>query len=129
VIGPRYIGSADTTADVRATHIKVAGEPLAARVQIELSIRDAIVAGAKPSSPSHQLERRDDGVIALKSEARLDRDIVVRWPVATPAVGLALASARPDKGGDAFGLVTIVPPVRGAQLSVPRDLIVLLDTS
>jgi Ca-activated chloride channel family protein len=130
VIGPRYIGTADTVADVRATHIKVTDQPLAARIQIELAIRDAIVAGAKPSSPSHVLEKRADGTIELKAGARLDRDIVVRWPVATPAVGLSLAAARPAKGDDAFGLVTIVPPARTAKATpVPRDLLVLLDTS
>ncbi|MGE5182620.1 MAG: VIT domain-containing protein, partial [Acidobacteriota bacterium] len=130
VIGPRYIGTADTAEDVRATHIKVTERPLGARVQIELAIRDAITAGAKPSSPSHTLDHRGDGTLALAHGSRLDRDIVVRWPVATPAVGLALASARPAKAGDAYGLLTIVPPARDAKpLAVPRDLIVLLDTS
>jgi Ca-activated chloride channel homolog len=135
VIGPRYIGSADTAADARATHVKVTDRPLGARVQIELAIRDAITAGAKPSSPSHALERRPDGVIELGTAARLDRDLVVRWPVATPAVGIALAAARPPAtapsiAGDAFGLLSIVPPARAARSTpVARDLLVLLDTS
>ena len=129
VIGPRYIGAADTAADVRATHIKVTDQPLSARIQIELAIRDAIVGGAKPSSPTHQLVHKS-GAVELVSGARLDRDIVVRWPVATPAVGLSLASARPDKGDHAYGLLAVVPPARGAQATpVARDLIVLLDTS
>jgi Ca-activated chloride channel homolog len=129
VIGPRYVGSADTVADVLATHIKVADQPLSSRIQIELAIRDAVVAGAKPSSPTHQLVHKA-GAVELISGARLDRDIVVRWPVATPAVGLSLASARPDKGDDAYGLLTVVPPARTAQATpVARDLIVLLDTS
>jgi len=133
VIGPRYIGSADTASDVRATHVKVTDQPLAVEIKIELAIRDAIVAGAKPNSPSHALEKRADGVIELKTGARLDRDIVVRWPVATPTVGLALAAARPPEGragNDAYGLVTIVPPARDAKATpVARDLLVLLDTS
>jgi Ca-activated chloride channel family protein len=133
VIGPRYIGSADTVADVRATHIKVADQELAVRFQIELAIGDAIVAGAKPSSPSHAIDKRADGMIELRSSTRLDRDIVVRWPVATPAVGLSLDVARPSTGSahaDAFGLLTIVPPAREAKpVAVARDLIVLLDTS
>src|SRR5262249_21603528 len=105
VIGPRYIGTADTATDAPATHIKVSDHPLAARVQIELAIRDAIVADAKPSSPSHQLDRRADNVIELKSGARLDRDIVVRWPVATPAVNLSLDGARPTHSDDAYALL------------------------
>jgi len=128
VIGPRYIGSADSAADVRATHIKVTDQPLKVRVSIELSIKDAIVGTA--SSPSHTLRKRGDGMIELASGARLDRDVVVRWPVATPSVGLSLAAARLAKGGDAYGLLTIVPPAKDAKpVAVPRDLIVLLDTS
>src|SRR5260370_1235591 len=49
VIGPRYIGSADTPEDVRATHIKVG--QLGARIHVSLAIKDAIT--ARPSSPSH----------------------------------------------------------------------------
>jgi Ca-activated chloride channel family protein len=145
VIGPRYIGSADTAADVRATHIKVADRPLSATIQIELAIRDAIVAGAKPSSPSHTIDKRADGVLELKAGSRLDRDIVVRWPVAAAEPGLSLAAARPHSGNDAFALLTIVPPSprvtdragpgsgpgpsAAKPVAVPRDLIVLLDTS
>jgi Ca-activated chloride channel homolog len=130
VIGPRYIGSADTTADVRATHVKVNDQPLAARIQIELSIQDAIVAGATPSSPSHTLTKREGGIALLAAGSRLDRDIVVRWPVAAAAPGLSLAAARPASGSDAYALLTIVPPAREAKpVAVPRDLIVLVDTS
>jgi Ca-activated chloride channel family protein len=129
VIGPRYIGLADTVADVRATHIKVSDRPLTAGIQIEIKIGDVIVGGSKPSSPSHALDKRADGVIELRSTARLDRDIVMRWRVATPTVGISLEAARPAQG-DAYGLLTIVPPARGAgAIAVPRDLIVLLDTS
>ncbi|MDB4953366.1 MAG: Inter-alpha-trypsin inhibitor domain protein [Myxococcales bacterium] len=127
VIGPRYIGLADTAADVRATHIKVTDRPLTAGIQIEMTIRDAIVGGSKPSSPSHALEKRADGVIELRSKARLDRDIVMRWRVATPTVGISLDAARIAE--QAYGLLTLVPPARGAATAVARDLIVLLDTS
>jgi len=130
VIGPRYIGSADTAADVLATHIKVTDRPLTASIQIELAIQDAIVGGARPSSPTHRLDKRADGIIELTSGAQLDRDIVVRWPVATPAVGMSLDVARPETGTEAYGLVSIVPPAaRAGAIAVPRDLIVLLDTS
>lgn len=130
VIGPRYIGSADTAEDVRATHVKVTDRPLSATIQIELAIRDTIVAGAMPSSPSHALTRRPDGIVELHAGSRLDRDIVVRWPVANAAPGLSLAAARPDSGDDAYALLTIVPPAMEAKpVAVPRDLIVLLDTS
>jgi Ca-activated chloride channel family protein len=114
---------------VRATHVKITDTPVAVTIQFELAIRDAIVAGAKPSSPSHALEQRGD-VIALKAGSRLDRDIVVRWPVAPLAPGLSLAAARPASGNDAFALLAIEPPAKQSKpVAVPRDLIVLLDTS
>ena len=68
VIGPRYIGSADTIADARATHVKVATEDLGVRLQIALAIGDTISDGRKASSPSHQLAARPDGTIALSTE-------------------------------------------------------------
>jgi Ca-activated chloride channel family protein len=130
VIGPRYIGSADTAADVRATHIKVTDQPLRAGIQIAIAVRDTIVGGGAPMSPSHRVDAGSDGTCALHSAARLDRDIVLRWRVATPAVGLSLATARRAQDNDAFGLLTIVPPAAAARVTpVPRDLIVLLDTS
>lgn len=131
VIGPRYIGKADTAADVRATHIKVTDQPLRSTIQIAIAVKDAISGGGKPSSPSHGIEYANR-IAELKSGARLDRDIVLRWAVATPAVGLSLAAARPVHGPltDSFGLLTIVPPARDTKpVAVPRDLIVLLDTS
>jgi len=125
VIGPRYIGSADRANDARATHVKVATQGVAARIQISLEIRDA---GARAVSPTHSLEQNGTK-IELAAGARLDRDIVVRWRVATPNVGLSLASAA-RANGDAFGLLTIVPPAKDAHpVAVARDLIVLLDTS
>jgi Ca-activated chloride channel family protein len=131
VIGPRYIGKADTAADVRATHIKVTEQPLRSTIQIAIVIKDSISGGGKPSSPSHGIEYANS-IAELKSGARLDRDIVLRWAVATPAVGLSLAAARPAQGPltDSFGLLTIVPPARDTKpVAVPRDLVVLLDTS
>jgi Ca-activated chloride channel family protein len=144
VIGPRYIGAADTEDDARETHVAVAPGQIGARISIELAIRDAIVGGRAPSSPSHELRtggwappdrlRIGGRRVALRARkgAPLDRDIVVRWPVAAPEVGASLETAR-GAGGDAYGLVTIVPPApsaREAQAApLPRDLTILLDTS
>ena len=120
VIGPRYIGVHDSETDVRATHVKVADKPMGVRVAIGVAIGDAMTGG--PSSPSHAIARRGE---ALELTSQLDRDIVVRWPVATPAIGCTLASARVARG--AFGLLTVVPPTKA--IAAPRDLIVLIDTS
>ena len=49
--------------------------------------------------------------------------------MATPDVGLSLDTGR-GEAGDAYGLVTIVPPAPAARAKVrPRDLTVLLDTA
>jgi len=132
VIGPRYLGAADSIGDARATATATRSDGVAARIHIAVKIGDAITTGRSPSSPSHSLQAGSDGVVELRdvAGARLDRDIVVRWPVAGAAVGLSLAIARPQHGDAAYGLVSIVPPAREAQArALPRDLIVLVDTS
>ena len=130
VIGPRYCGSAETITDARATHVKVTTEDLAVRLQIELAIKDAIVDGRTASSPSHKLAPLANGAVTLSTGTRLDRDLVVRWPVAKPTVGMSLATCRPSETAEVFGLVSIVPPAQSANVApVPRDLLVLLDTS
>ena len=100
VIGPRYLGTAETAADARATAIETSAGGVAARIQIAIKIGDAITAGRTAASPSHALQVWDDGLVELRdvAGARLDRDIVVRWPVAGAAVGLSLAVARPRPG-------------------------------
>jgi len=129
VIGPRYIGANDTEADARATHVSVDPSGVAAGIQIAITIGDTIVSGRSAASPSHTILHRADGSLELKDEAALDRDIVVRWPVATAKPGLSLEVAR-RKSGEAYALLTIVPPARDAKpQAVARDLIVLLDTS
>ncbi len=133
VIGPRYIGTSETAADARAVAVATKVDGVAARIQIDIAIRDAIVAGRNPSSPSHALEARADKgalVVGLRDAAQLDRDIVLRWPVAGASVGLGLAHCRPLHGDDMFGLLTIVPPSRESKTkAIARDLIVLVDTS
>jgi Ca-activated chloride channel homolog len=139
VIGPRYVGASDLPADARATAVTTAASGVAARIQIAVKIGDAIRAGRAPGSPSHALQVGSDGLIELRdvAGAKLDRDIVVRWPVAGATVGLALEVAWPSGpakpyqgGGEAFGLLTIVPPAREVNhRALVRDLILLIDTS
>ncbi len=129
VIGPRYIGTRDTEVDARDTHVAVAPGGIAAGIQIAITIGDPLVGGRGAASPSHTLVHRADGSLQLEDAAALDRDIVVRWPVAAATCGLALDTARRGDG-DAYGLLTIVPPAREAKAqAIGRDLIVLLDTS
>ena len=136
VIGPRYIGAHVPAADAQASHVELADGGVRARISLELRIADALTAGGHVSSPSHGVTTRGDGIVelALLEGGKLDRDVVVRWPVAGQAVGLAVQTARPAgtsaHGHHAYALLSIVPPAPDARFaSVPRDLIVLLDTS
>ena len=121
VVGPRYLGS--ETPDAAAVTVAVADGDVGARLRLGLTIRDARTGPV--SSPSHPVSA--DGVRLAGGLAQLDRDVVVRWPVATPQAGVALMRGR-DAHERAYGVLSLVPPVV-AQAPVPRDLIVLLDTS
>src|SRR5204862_7989217 len=110
VIGPRYVAAADRPADVRGTNVAIArgGRP---RLDLAIAIHDDVAGGRKPSSPSHALANGTDAVVQLRAEtAPLDRDLVLRWPVAGPTTGISVAVARPGRSEDGYGLVTIVPP-------------------
>ncbi|MBI5545063.1 MAG: VWA domain-containing protein, partial [Deltaproteobacteria bacterium] len=138
-VAPRYQGESGHVDDAAKLQVEVAERPLGARFFLEMTLRDAALEGRRPESPSHPMRFTAEGgrvLACLSSEtgAPLDRDVVVRWPVAQPAVGLCLEASRPAHGkphaGTAFGLLTIVPPSPDRQSRpVPRDLIVLLDTS
>lgn len=138
VVAPRYQGAAGRVRDAAKLGVDVADAPLSVRAQLALSIRDALPQGARPESPSHPLfsqagNQRFDVTFGGEAGAALDRDIVVRWPVAQLQVGASVDAARPRAGAHAeaaYGLLTLVPPSPAAGLAaVPRDVIVLLDTS
>lgn len=137
VVGPRFLGEPQRVPDAEAVSVDVARGPLRNPLEMSLRIGDAVTAGRAPESPSHALQTyRGEAHAQVQLESRdgvaLDRDVVVRWPVARPEVGVSLALARPVRGelqGATFGLLTLVPPdVRPAQV-MPRDLIFLIDVS
>ena len=123
VVAPRYLGN--HTPDAARVSVDVAKGEISAKVGLRLSIRD--VRTGRVSSPSHAVTDGDT-VILDGPDARLDRDVVVRWPVAAQVAGVSLDRGRREGDALAYGALTVVPPVV-AQVPVPRDLIVLLDTS
>jgi Ca-activated chloride channel homolog len=136
VVGPRYMGAKGRVEDADRMTVNVSKDPLLSRLSLELSISDRVMGPIE--SPSHALDSRDEsGVrrISLRAErdGRLNRDLVVRWPVSELEVGLDLSTARSTRASissDAFGLLTLVPPSPKAEITpVARDLIVLMDTS
>jgi Ca-activated chloride channel family protein len=137
-LAPRYQGAPGRVPDAGRTAVAVADGPLAPRLSVSLSVRDALAPGKRPESPSHEMSFTAAGgllraALAAEEGAPLDRDVVIRWPVAAPEVGLSLDLHRPAGGRldrRAFGLLTVVPPAPEARPEpLPRDLIALLDTS
>ncbi|WP_394841326.1 VWA domain-containing protein [Pendulispora brunnea] len=125
-VAPRYLGAEGRIADASAIVQAMTESPMPG-ASLSLRIRDALD-GRKPESPSHAIQSGEGGVVSLAGAA-LDRDVVVRWAVATPEIGSSVDMARLGVDQGAFGLLTVVPPGSSEGRELPRDLIVLLDTS
>lgn len=132
---PRYLGTALDADEAARVALDVVDGELPARATLELAIRDALRDGASPESLSHAIQiRTADGAarVALGGggKVQLDRDLVVRWPVARVEAQVAIDAARFDGSGDACAILTVVPPAAAPTRAViGRDLVVLLDTS
>jgi Ca-activated chloride channel family protein len=135
VVAPRYLGAEGRVADAPRLAIQVSSGPMKPRASLDLRIGDELSVNGQPRSNTHPLALAEGGaLVSLADEggARLDRDIAIRWPVARPAVGVALQLARGagPRGAHAHGLLTLVPPqVESRPAPVARDLVVLIDTS
>ncbi|MEQ9496190.1 MAG: VIT domain-containing protein [Deltaproteobacteria bacterium] len=136
VVGPRYMGEPGRVKDAARVTVDVADGPLPTTLTLDLVIGDVVLNGRTPASPSHAMTATEEGLrrrvrLDAEAQAALDRDFVVRWPVAKPEAGVVLDAARPaEHQGHAYGLLTIVPPeAPKAAAAMPRDLIFLIDTS
>ena len=134
--GPRYVGQAGRVADASRTEIAVADGPLPVTLRLQLAIRDTLATNGRPHSPMHALQasalgQRWEVGFGAEGGVALDRDVVVRWPVTAPRVGLSVDVGRPPSAQRSYGLVSIVPPTAGcaAARARRRDLSLLLDTS
>ncbi|HET6438693.1 MAG TPA: VIT domain-containing protein [Anaeromyxobacter sp.] len=137
-VAPRYPGTPGRVADAGRTSVDVAEGPVPPRLLLSFTVNDVLPVNRSAECPSHPLAfSTERGALRarLSSGARapLDRDLVIRWPVAAPEVGVTVDASQVEAGrlaGRAFGLATVVPPASaGATPSLPRDLVVLLDTS
>lgn len=131
VVGPRYQGAPGRVPDAAKLEVPVSEKGVSARSSLAFLIADACRGNIE--SPSHRVRSEQDGTdTSIRfEESRLDRDVVVRWPVATPDVGASISFARPTDSrheGKAYGLLTLVPPKK-SKTSISRDLTLLLDTS
>ncbi|MEZ4239408.1 MAG: VWA domain-containing protein [Myxococcota bacterium] len=122
-VGPRFLGTPAQTPDADRVSVDVADRALPLTCHTALRLADPLTGAV--TSPSHPIARAQGDEVELSGA--LDRDVVVRWPVAAPTPGVRLEAARPD-GDDAYALLTLVPPA-AATAAVPRDLCLLLDVS
>jgi Ca-activated chloride channel family protein len=134
VVAPRYLGRAGRVPDASRISVDVVEGAPPARLSLELTVSDALA--GEPSSPAHTLRRVPDGGSAARlvgGEVALDRDIVVRWPVATASAATRLEVSRAGGerlAGRCFGLLTLVPPRPDpSRARIARDLIVMIDAS
>jgi Ca-activated chloride channel homolog len=138
VIGPRYVpkSQSEEVSELRV-HVAPNVSDLPTML-LKLGVFDTLSDRASLESPSHGLiVQANSGVteasFVAEAGARLDRDIIVRWRVARPQVGLCLTTGRPQAdavhASSAYGLLTVTPPEPNAQAVMARDLIVLIDTS
>ena len=131
VVAPRYQGDTGRVTDTARQTVDVATGGTEAQMGLRLSVRDACTAA--PRSPSHPLHVvGNEATLQSEEGVALDRDIVVTWPVAMPSAGVSLDLGRATTGRSVSdhvcGLLTLVPPTTAAP-AMPRDLVVLLDTS
>lgn len=136
VVAPRYLGGDGRVTDADRVMVDVTAGPVSLRATVTLLVRDALAEGRTPGSPSHPVAvvTGPSGHEMTIDSMALDRDVVIRWRVAGSGTGLALDTARPAEGhtraAAGYGLLTLVPPAPDARAGVmPRDLIVLIDTS
>lgn len=148
VVAPRYvpgtpIGGADVGTGVARDTDRV---PDASRITppvllpgqespVALSLRATLrVPGltvADLASTLHDVETRaSDGAVevALRPGERLDRDVLLRWPVAAGALRTTGILTADGDGTGGTWQVTVVPPAPPAS-SRPRDVVVVLDRS
>lgn len=123
-VGPRYLGAPGETPDAQKIEVAVADRGLGITARATLRTSDTKLGAFQ--SPSHTIDPHANGEVSL--QGGLDRDIVVRWPVAAVHAGVSIEVSRPAGDSDAYALVTLVPPSRQSAV-VPRDLCLLLDTS
>jgi Ca-activated chloride channel family protein len=133
-VGPRYLGAPGRVPDAERLAVPVEQGPIVPRLTFELGIRDALARDRAPESPSHALRVTGAEVRSLDDRGTpFDRDVVVRWAVATESVQATMETARgaspPAAASDtAHALLTLLPPLTPSS-AVPRDVVVLLDTS
>ncbi|HEX6032726.1 MAG TPA: VIT domain-containing protein [Tepidiformaceae bacterium] len=133
VVGVRYEGAPGRVPDRERLDIdRDAAGGIPTRFDMNLVVADDVVAGGGISSPSHAVVCVANAVgthVTLPEDARLDRDLVLRWPACADEPGVRVVEGGGLEGDDGrYALVTLTPP-RVVAAAWKRDLTVLIDAS
>lgn len=130
-VGVRYMGEEGRVPDAERLSPARPEEGTPARLSGSVLIAGPVGEGSM-RSPTHGVEHRPEaeGIrIRLTEEARLDRDLVLRWPALTPEVGVHLVGGGGLEGDEGrYALLTVLPPEQ-PRTTHPRDVTILLDSS
>ncbi len=132
VAGVRYEGAPGRVPDADRLDVDRAdGSGTPVRVSGTLVVLDGTPETIAPRSTSHALavDARDGATAVALAEARLDRDVAVRWSAVHDAVGAVLREGPGLAGDDGrYALLTLTPPAAPAAVTA-RDLTLLIDAS
>ncbi len=129
VVGQRYLG--------RDSKERLEQPPLVATPSMKersrVGFRVYVEAGARVGqieSPSHDIDVSREGETAFEvavTDALPNQDFVLRWNAETIDPEASIVAHAVD--GKGTFLLQILPPVTGGQVSIPREVVMLLDTS
>jgi Ca-activated chloride channel family protein len=148
VVAPRYIPGAalggenvgsgpamDTDAVPDASRITapvlLPGFPNPVRLSIEVELDSLGLPMGEVRSSLHAIVEEGRGwqrKVRVQPGERLNRDFILRFPVAGDAVATGLAVIPDQEGGGVFSL-TVMPPAASARAVKPRDVIFIVDRS
>ncbi len=108
--------------------------PVALTLEVELDPQGLTGTGAAAERFSASLhsvvvEEGPPWKIRMQPGERLNRDFILRFPVAAEAVQTSLTASPNEDGKTATFALTIVPPVIQAGAQPPRDVVIVLDRS
>ena len=133
VVGVRYEGTPGRVSDAERLEVdRDAAGGIPTRFGVSLAVADDVVAGGGIASSSHEILCVANAVgtqVTLPEDARLDSDLVVRWPAGVDEVGVRVVEGGGLEGDNGrYALLTLTPP-RVPAVALHRDLTVLLDAS
>lgn len=105
------------------------GVPNPVRLGVRVALEDARVRDVSSSLHAITTSSRDAQVIELAPGARLDRDVILRWQLASDELRSSLVCADDEDGRGGTFLLTLAPPSAVATGAKPRDVVFVLDRS